>query len=203
MLADPAQPGVARERLLEHGGAVGEGAITSGPGGSRELPGESRQTRAQHTVVVPAERIPRHVGEPDRRAPHEAPANAPAGSSRAACPARVPRAGRACCRVAPCSLSAMTSGRQPCVEQVLRNRARGRRRRSRPSESPVPRPSLTLRASAAKSGSDVAFMADCGFGAGRNYNEPMNTPPGAIYTAAQVANSIGARSRCAASRDTS
>ena len=29
-------------------------------------------------------------------------------------------------------------------------------------------------------------MADCGFGAGRNYNEPMNRPPGAIYTAAQV-----------------
>ena len=48
VLADPAEAGIARECLLEHRCAVGERAVAGGARGVGELPGESRETRAQH-----------------------------------------------------------------------------------------------------------------------------------------------------------
>ena len=62
VLADPAEAGVARERLLEHGRAVDEDAIAELRRRARAIAvGESLQPLAQHLVIVAAERVARDI----------------------------------------------------------------------------------------------------------------------------------------------
>ncbi len=63
VLADPAEARVARERLLEHRSAVGERTIAGRTDRRGKAIGQSREPRAQHLVIVAAERIARDVAE--------------------------------------------------------------------------------------------------------------------------------------------
>ena len=63
VLAYPPEPGIARQRLLEHGTRVDEHAIAHGPDALDDIVGESLQGIAQHLVIVAAQRIPRHVAQ--------------------------------------------------------------------------------------------------------------------------------------------
>ena len=61
VLADPAQAGIARQRLFENRGAVGECAMAEGADGRGDPVAELLQARAQDLVVVAAERIAGNV----------------------------------------------------------------------------------------------------------------------------------------------
>ena len=61
MFAYPPEPGVARERLLEHGARVDEHPKAHGTDALDDVLGQSLQGVAQYLVIVPAERVPRHV----------------------------------------------------------------------------------------------------------------------------------------------
>jgi hypothetical protein len=62
VLADPAEAGVARERLLHHGPGVHEGAVAEGTDAPLERIRELLQSWAQDAVVVAAEGVARDVG---------------------------------------------------------------------------------------------------------------------------------------------
>ncbi len=61
MLADPAESGVARERLLQDRAAVDEHAMRAGNAVLADFLSESRETSAQDLVIVAAERVARDV----------------------------------------------------------------------------------------------------------------------------------------------
>src|SRR6185436_3450040 len=61
VFADPADTGLAREGLLEHGPGVDEHAITHRPDARDDVVGQSLQGIAQHLVIVAAEGVARHV----------------------------------------------------------------------------------------------------------------------------------------------
>src|SRR5690606_20064950 len=57
VLTDPAETGVARERFLEHGRAVGEDTVAERTDVRLDRAGELLQALPHHLVVVAAERI--------------------------------------------------------------------------------------------------------------------------------------------------
>src|SRR5688572_15562666 len=61
VLADPPKACIASERLLEHGRAVDEDAIAELPDALRDGIRQALQARAQHLVIVAAERVTGHV----------------------------------------------------------------------------------------------------------------------------------------------
>ena len=63
VLADPSEPGVARERLLHDRGAVGEGAVAERAGLGLDVVGEALEAAADDLVVIAPERVPGHVAE--------------------------------------------------------------------------------------------------------------------------------------------
>ncbi len=64
MLADPAETRVTRERLLEHRRAVDERAEPARARALLDRAGEPGEPRAQHLVIVAAERVARDVAAP-------------------------------------------------------------------------------------------------------------------------------------------
>ena len=63
MLADPAEPGIARQRLLQHRRRIGEDAMAEGPDRFRDPIRQPLQPVAQHLVVVATQRIARDIAK--------------------------------------------------------------------------------------------------------------------------------------------
>ena len=62
MFADPAQPGVARQRAFQHGCGIHEDAITERPDLCGDTVGQLLQAVAHQLVIVAAQRVARDVG---------------------------------------------------------------------------------------------------------------------------------------------
>ena len=92
VLADPAEAGIARQRLLEDRRAVDECAVAKRSDPLGDAVAELLQTVAHELVIVAAQRVARHVGDACRR---RARARASAASRRPVIHARADAADRA------------------------------------------------------------------------------------------------------------
>ena len=63
VFAYPPEPGVARQRLLEHRPRVDEHAVTHRPDALDDVVGQALQGVAQHLVIVAAQRVSRDVAQ--------------------------------------------------------------------------------------------------------------------------------------------
>ena len=61
MLANPAQPRFFRQRLFQHRRAVHKYPIAEWPDGGGEAVSQALQALAQHLVIIPAQRVARHI----------------------------------------------------------------------------------------------------------------------------------------------
>ena len=60
VLADPAQPGLFRQRFFQNRGAISKGSITEGADEVLDPPDQRLQAISEYLVIVPSERVTRY-----------------------------------------------------------------------------------------------------------------------------------------------